>query len=604
MNKKRARFARWLGYVGHYSPWMALAIGALLAVILIDLAAPRVFAFVVDVLLAPASRASGRASLPLLGPMGLGRAFLCVGAFLVLLVLCKSALQFCKTMLLALVGERIHLEVRGSLFEHIHRLPISYFDSSFTGKIMARVTTDADALWGLLYNGVNGVVAPLLSLSLILIVVAMTAPALSLVLLLVLPVFAVLYYWARTRNQVAIRLQRETLSSIYARLQEQISGVRTVRTFGMAGEESNRFMDVLRRLYDNNMALMRTFGTLGSLSDLIVGVGTALVLCLGGSFAARGYISVGQLVQFYAYAGMLFVPVQTIANTLAQTFSQAEVALERIFELLDQEEAKEFSGGRPCPPLAGDIEIEDLDFSYDGETPVLRDLSLRIPARSAVAIVGPSGAGKTSLVNLICRFYDFQKGRILLDGMDITTLETGSFRSQVGYVPQESFLFSGSVFENIQYAKPGATMEEVREAARIANADDFIRAFPEGYDTILGERGVKLSGGQKQRLNIARALLRRPRILILDEPTSSLDSESEAAIIDAMGSSFRGLTSIVIAHRLSTVMAADRIFVLDGGRLAQQGRHAELAAVEGVYRNLCSKQFVSGEEDLQGGRAP
>ena len=597
MSKRRDRFARWLGYVGHYSGWMALAIGAVLAGIAIDLAVPRVFAFVVDVLLSPASRASGEARLPLLGSRGLGSAFLCVGLFLSLLVLCKSVLLYCKTMLLTLVGERIHLEIRGSLFDHIHRLPISYFDSSFTGKIMARVTTDADALWGLLYNGVNGVVAPLLSLVLILAVVATTAPLLSLVLLLVLPIFAFLYFRARTRTQDAIRKQRETLSSIYGRLQEQISGARTVRIYGMAGEEGQRFMAVLKQLYGHNMDLMRTFGTLGGLSEVTVGLGTALVLCLGGSFAARGAISVGQLVQFYAYAGMLFVPVQTIANTLAQTFSQAEVALERIFELMDQAEAKEFSGGMPCPPLKGDIEIEGVDFSYDGTKPILRDLSLSIPARSSVAIVGPSGAGKTSLVNLICRFYDFQKGRILIDGKDISSLEAASFRAQVGYVSQETFLFSGTVFENVQYAKSDATMDEVREAARIANADEFIRALPEGYDTVLGERGVKLSGGQRQRLNIARALLRKPRILILDEPTSSLDAESEGAILEAMASSFRGLTSIVIAHRLSTVMAADRIYVLDQGRLVQEGTHSELVAVEGLYRTLCSKQFISGEEE-------
>jgi ABC-type multidrug transport system fused ATPase/permease subunit len=601
VSKKRGLFVRWLGYVRHYSGWMALAIAAVLAVILIDLAAPRIFAFVVDVLLSPASRDSGRASVPFLGEMGLGSAFLCVGAALGLLVLCKAGLQFCKTMLLSKVGESIHLEIRGSLFDHIHKLPISYFDSSFTGKIMARVTTDCDALWGLLFNGVTGVVAPLLSLVLILSVVALTAPALSLVLLLVLPVFAFLYFWAKRRNQAAIRTQRETLSSIYARLQEQIAGVRTVRTFGMAGEESHRFMDVMKRLYDNNMELMRTFGTLVSLSDVIVGLGTALVLCLGGSFAARGRISVGQLVQFYAYAGMLFVPIQAIANTLAQTFSQAEVALERIFELLDQEEAKEFVGGRPCPPLEGAIEVEHVDFSYDGKKSVLRDISLSIPARGAVAIVGPSGSGKTSLINLICRFYDFQGGRVLLDGIDITKLEATSFRAQVGYVSQDSFLFSGSIFENIQYAKPGAAMDEVREAARIANADDFIRAMPEGYDTILGERGVKLSGGQRQRINIARSLLRRPRILILDEPTSSLDAESESIIVEAMGSAFRDLTRIIIAHRLSTVMAADYIYVLDEGRVVQQGRHAELAAAEGLYRTLCGRQFISAEDGGEGG---
>ncbi len=297
-------------------------------------------------------------------------------------------------------------------------------------------------------------------------------------------------------------------------------------------------------------------------------------------------------------------PILSIANTFARTFSQAEVALERIFELMDQKPAAEFAGGIRCPMIAGRVRIEELSFSYDGGKPVLSDINLQIEPRWTAAIVGPSGAGKTTLVNLICRFYDFSDGKILIDDIDLTSLEVQSYRAQVGYIFQETFLFSGTIFQNIQYARPEASREEVLEAARLADADSFITGLPRGYDTPLGERGVNLSGGQKQRISIARALLRKPRLLIMDEPTSSLDAESEAVILKAMETVLKGMTRIVIAHRLFTVMHADRIFVLDKGRLVQEGAHDDLSGREGLYRDLCQRQFLSSglSEDRPGTR--
>jgi ABC-type multidrug transport system, ATPase and permease components len=591
-NSKLGLYRRWLGYVGHYKGWMALALCIVVAAISIDLFIPRAFAFVIDRLLSKESLASGRAALPLVGEERLAACFAIVAAVLVCLVAIKACLSFTRTMLLTQVGERIHLELRGALFEKIHHLPMSFFDSSYTGKIMARVTTDTDAVWGLLFNGVNDVVAPLFTFTLVLTAVATTSPELSLVLLVVIPVFVALFFRARKETQRETRLQRETLASIYTQLQEQIAGVRTVRIFGQARKETRKFNHILRVLYIRNVRLMRTFGKLNGLSDFIVGFGTVFVLCFGGFLVSRGDISLGQLVQFYAYTGLLFTPIMTIANTLARTFSQAEVALERIFELMDQREATEFSGGRACPPLSGGVRIENLSFSYDGKEPILQGIDLEIEPRTMAAIVGPSGSGKTSLVNLICRFYDFQEGRILLDGLDLRELEPESFRAQVSYVFQDTFLFSGTIYDNLHYAKPEASREEGIEAAKLANADDFISAFPKGYDTELGERGVNISGGQKQRLSIARALLRRPKLLVMDEPTSALDAESESVILEAMDSVFKGMTRIVIAHRLSTVRNADRIFVLEDGRIVQRGRHEELAAEEGLYRELCQKQFL------------
>lgn len=585
----RAHYRRWFSYALNYWPYLLVALGTVVAVISVDAFLPQVVSWVIDSVL---TTSSPLVTLPWIG--GVDRTVFFLGLFgaLVFLVSIRSVFQYHRTVLLALVGEKIHLDLRNALFDRLHRLPISYFDKSYTGKIMARITTDTDALWGLLFNGVNGIVAPLISFCIVIVLVASADPWLTLVIFLVVPVFFTVYSRARKKVIRAARLQRDVLSRIYSRLQEQIAGIRIVRIFGRASGEKAIFSAILTKLYHRNLTLMKCNGGLGAKGDFIVGFGTAMILCAGGLAVAAGRITIGQLVQFYAYAGMLFLPIQTIANTMAQTLSNAEVAMERIFELMDQEPAAELEGGEPCPPVEGRIELRNLSFAYHSGIPALTNVSLKIEPGTMTALVGPSGAGKTTLVHLICRFYQAQTGELRVDGRDLSGLEVESFRSQISYVSQDNFLFSGSVAENIGYAKAGATRAEIEDAARLANAHEFILALPQGYETILGERGVNLSGGQRQRINIARALVRHPRILIMDEPTSALDAESEAVIFQALTNVFRGLTCLVIAHRLSTVMNADSILVFDQSRLVQSGTHQGLVDQPGIYRDLCLRQLI------------
>lgn len=514
-------------------------------------------------------------------------------AVLVALVGARAVIIYFRNISLALVGERIHVDIRRKLFDHLQRLPIAYFDKSFTGRIMARLTTDTDALWHMLYNGSLNVVAPVITILVVTVILMRIHVGLTLLTFAIIPVFVVLYHRARSRARVVTQNRQDTLAEIYSRLQEQISGIRIVRIFGRSRDESEEFKGDLKNLLAKNMDLLRTYGKLGLRSEFSTGAATAMVLCLGGLAVSKGQITVGELVQFYLYAGMLFAPLQMITNTSAQVFTAGEVAMERISELLDQPPAEELAGrGDPCPALGGGFSVRNLHFAYDAEKTIFDGLNMEIEPGQTVALVGPSGVGKSTLVNLICRFYHYERGTIAVDGHDIKDLEVESYRRQISYVAQDSFMFSGSIAENIRYAAPEATQADIERVARLANAHEFITHMPKGYDTELGERGVKLSGGQRQRINIARALIRNPRILIMDEPTSALDAESEAVILDALESVFKGLTCIIIAHRLSTVMKVDRIFVFNNGVVAQQGTHRELVAQDGVYRELCRRQFV------------
>jgi ABC-type multidrug transport system fused ATPase/permease subunit len=393
----------------------------------------------------------------------------------------------------------------------------------------------------------------------------------------------------------ATRNQRETLSSLYARLQERISGVRTIRIFAREQEESRLFGMDLRALYDKNVPLIRSWSRFGMRSYWITAAANACILCIGGIVVAHGGFSIGNLVSFSLYAGMLFGPLGQLVDSYAQLMTNGEVAMRRIFEVLDEPVGSEVSSGsEPCPALRGEIRLESVSFSNTPHRPVLRDVSIEIRPGERAAIVGPSGGGKSTLVNLICRFYSVDGGRILVDGADITRWDVKSWRRRISYVAQDSFIFSGTIMDNIRFGKPEATDAEVERAADHANALETIRAMPQGFTTIAGERGITLSGGQRQRIAIARALVLDPSIIIMDEPTSALDAESESILLEALDSVFKGRTCIVIAHRLSTVVNSDRIFVLSGGTIVQEGRHAELVAVPGIYRELCTRQFLTG----------
>lgn len=584
---------RWLALVRKHAALLAGGYVALVAVMGIDVTLPKVFGFIIDRMLAAPAIAAGRLSLPVLGAVPLRDAFFVMLGVLAALVGCRAALVYYRNMTIALAGEKVHVDIRKQLFDHLQRLPIAYFDKSYTGRILARLTTDTDALWHMLYNGSLNVVAPVITMAVVAVILLRIHAGIALLTLCIVPVFVALYHRARLHAKVATQTRQDTLSGLYARLHEQISGIRIVRIFGRSRDESEEFLGDLNRLLGTNMHMMRTYGRLSLRSEFAIGAATAMVLCLGGLAASTGRITVGELIQFYLYAGMLFAPLQMITNTSAQVFTAGEVAMERIAELLDQPVAQEGTGaGMPCPPLRGALSVRGLHFAYEKGHEVFRGVDFDVEPGQTVALVGPSGVGKSTLVNLICRFYPCERGVIRADGLDIRELDVESYRRQISYVAQDSFMFSGTIAENIRYAAPGASPADIERVARLANAHEFITRLPQGYDTELGERGVKLSGGQRQRINIARALIRNPRILIMDEPTSALDAESEAIILDALDSVFKGLTCIIIAHRLSTVMTVDRIFVLSNGVVAQQGNHRELVMQEGIYRELCRRQFV------------
>ncbi len=588
-------FRQWLTFAGPHAGLIWGAFAATVVVLGIELALPKAVGYIVDTLLRQDVIDRGNAELPFFGRFDLTTAFLVVLACLAAAMLLKAGMTYLRNMLLALTGEKIHVDVRSRLFAHLQRLPISYFDSSYTGRVMARLTTDTDALWHFLYNGMLNVVTPLLTVVGVLILLFRMDALLALLSCAVVPIMAVLFARADKKAKTATWEQRETLADIYTRLQEQIAGIRIVRLFGSSHEEQKIFTGYLRKLFSRNMTMVRAFALLSAQTELVTGLGISLILAGGGIVAVHGGITAGELVQFYLYSSLLFTPLRQLTGTTAQLFVTAEASLLRISEMLAEPEAVEHSHGRrECPRLAGDIRVDGLTFSYVEGKPILADISFHATPGETIALVGPSGVGKTTLVNLLCRFYHYEQGNISVDGHDIQDFEVQSYRDQISYIMQDNFLFTGSVFENIAYAKRDASRKEIEEAARRANAHDFIMRLSDGYDTLVGERGAQLSGGQRQRINIARSLLRKPSIIILDEPTSALDTESESVLLEALRTVYRDITTIIIAHRLSTVMAADKTLVFSEGRIAQSGTHADLMVEDGPYRELFRGQVVGG----------
>lgn len=585
-------YLRWFRYVWKHKFLLAAALLFILVVMSVDVFVPKVFGFVVDRMLTREIVSTGQAALPFVGSVKLTFAFLLMFGVLAVLLGCRSGSQYLRSVLLGLTGEKVHLDIRQALFDHLQRLPVSYFDRTYTGKIMARITTDTDALWHMLNGGMIGVFAPAVTVITVIVILFHLNVWLTVFSLAVLPLSAWLFWTTRKKQRISATAQREAVAALYSNLQERITGVRTIRIFGREKIESRLFMKELQKLFHKNIVLIRAFSTLSARTQLLTGLATAAILCFGGVAVAQGRITLGEMIQFYLYAGMLFAPVGALTETSTQIFTHGDVALRRIFEVLDMPVAREFSSaGRPCPRLRGGLELRNVSFGYSDDLMILKNVSLRIRPGETVAFVGPSGAGKTTLVNLICRFYQPQKGIVLADGRDVKEWQIESYRKQISYVSQESFLFSGTVYENVRFGKPGADRKEIERACRLANAHEFIRKLPKGYDSETGERGVTLSGGQKQRVNIARSLIVNPSIIVMDEPTSALDAESESVLLEALKGVFRDRTCLIIAHRLSTVMNADRIFVLNKGRIVQVGRHSDLVREKGLYAELCRKQF-------------
>ncbi len=509
---------------------------------------------------------------------------------LALAIVGASVLRLGLTVVRRLVAGKVSLAVefdlRQTFYAHLQKLDLGFFDGQQTGQLMSRATVDLQSIRFFLGYGLIFITQSLLTIVLASAVMIALNPLLALIALAPAP-FVV--YTASRYNRIsrpALQEVQQRIAELTAEAEENVSGIRIVKAFAREEYQLHRFQRAVARVFDQSIYSTRLQAFFSPLIGLLPQFGVALVLLVGGREVINGSLSLGSFSAFYLYVGMLAGPMRMLGVTMGMA-QRAIASGNRMFEIIDREPAIQSPPGAPALPAGGgEVELRGVTLRYDGSAPALTDLDLHIEAGRTVALVGPSGAGKTSLVGLIARLYDPSEGTVLVDGADIREIDVGSLRSEVAFVADDSFLFTASVAENIAYARQDAGREEIEAAARRAQADDFIRELPDGYDTRVGERGLTLSGGQRQRIAIARALLADPRILILDDATSSVDATTEEAIKSGLQEVMEGRTTFVIAHRLSTVALADEVVVLDGGRIVDRGTHQELLAGCGFYREI------------------
>jgi subfamily B ATP-binding cassette protein MsbA len=502
----------------------------------------------------------------------------------------QAITSFSLTQLLSKAGQRLIAEMRRQVQRHVGLLSVSYYDENRTGTLVARIMSDVEGVRNLVGTGLVEFVGGLLTAVLAFIYLLHRSAAVTLTVFAVMGAFVFVLQYGFKVIRPIFRERSKINAEVTGRLTESLGGVRVIKGYHAEEREAGVFSAGVDRLLNNVMKSLTMTSALGAASTTVLGLVSALVMWMGGHRVLGNTWTVGDYFSYNMFLAFMIAPVFQIVNIGTQ-LTEAFAGLDRTSEIMSElEENKSAGRTEKMPPIHGTVQFEDVEFAYDPEKPVLHGVDFLAEPGTVTALVGSSGSGKSTMISLLCAFHTPGKGRVVVDGVDLAHVDLDTFRSQLGVVLQDSFLFDGSIRENILFSKPDATEEQFLFACRTARVDEFAERFPEAYDTIVGERGVKLSGGQRQRLSIARALLAEPRILILDEATSSLDSESEAMIQAGLHELMQGRTTFVIAHRLSTIRRADQILVVEQGRIVERGNHAQLFALGGRYYDLYTRQ--------------
>jgi ATP-binding cassette subfamily B multidrug efflux pump len=511
---------------------------------------------------------------------------------LIFLYMVSALFSYIQQYMMAGVAQKTVYDLRQDVDAKMARLPLRFFDARTHGEILSRVINDTDTIASTLQQSLTQLITSLATIIGVIVMMITISPLLTLIVLVTLPLYLTVTALIAKRSQVYFANQQRELGRLNGHVEEMFTGHTVVKAFGHEARSIETFNTINERLYTAGWKAQFVSGIIMPLMNFISNLGYVLVSVVGGIFVTRGQIAVGDIQAFIQYSQQFTWPIVQTAN-IANIIQSTVAAAERVFELLDEaEEAPEAANAREIHSPHGDVRFEHVDFRYTPDVPLIDDMNIDVRQGQTIAIVGPTGAGKTTLVNLLMRFYEINGGAITVDGMDIRDLKRGALRTMFGMVLQDTWLFNGTIRDNIGYGRKGATEGQIVQAAEAAHADHFVRTLPEGYDTVLNEEASNISQGQKQLLTIARAFLADPAILILDEATSSVDSRTEVLIQRAMAKLMKGRTSFVIAHRLSTIRDADLILVMNHGRIIEQGTHRELLARNGFYADLYNSQFT------------